>query len=366
MTDLTRGNVSDAGLRCLVVENFRNIVSARVDLAPTLTVISGDNAAGKTSLLEALHVLARARSFQRVPLDRLVRHGAPGLLVHGVVETDTTHRLGLQRADGATRVRLDGGDVRSLSEVAWLLPVQVINTQSQRFLTDGPADRRAFMNWGVFHVEHGFRALWRRYDRALRQRNAALKQQDWRMVAALDPEVSVGGEAMDQARRRFLDALEPHWREQVDRWLPALSLRWSYRRGWRQEEPLADSLKRTATKDRELGYTASGPHRADLRISADGEDAGQRLSRGQQKMAVVALQLALLQLLKSVQRQRPLLLIDDLPAELDEGHRKALLDEAVATGAQIVVTTIDRAAIPVANTACRWFHVEQGVFSEVI
>lgn len=354
------------GLSSLIVGDFRNIASAEIELSPSLTVISGGNAAGKTSFLEAVHVLARARSFQRVPIDRLIRHGAPGLLVRGILSAEVEHRLGLQRRDGQTRVRLDGADVHSLSEVAWLLPVQVINTQSQRFLTDGPAERRGFLNWGVFHVEHEFRTVWRRYDRALRQRNAALKQHDWRTAAALTPELAAGGEAVDMARTRFVQALEPHWQGQLGRWLPEVELRWRYRRGWPRDEGLREALNRSSSRERELGHTIAGPHRADLRITADGEDAGQRLSRGQQKMTVVALRLALVQLLAGNQPQTPLLLVDDLPAELDASHRSALLTEALATGAQVVVTCIDREAIPAPSHPARWFHVEQGRFSEVI
>ncbi len=354
------------GLSSLVVTDFRNIASAEVEFSPALTVIDGVNAAGKTSLLEAIHVLARARSFQQVPIDRLIRHGSPGLLVRGVLNTDGGHRLGLQRSNRRTRVRLDGADAHSLSDVAWLLPVQVINTQSQRFLTDGPSERRAFLNWGVFHVEHDFRVPWRRYDRALRQRNAALRQGHWQVVAALDPDLCDGGEFVDAARKRFIEALEPYWREQLNRWLPNVDLRWRYRRGWPSDETLRDALNRTSSRERELGHTVAGPHRADLRLTADGADAGQRLSRGLQKMTIVAMRLALIQLLTDLQAQTPLLLVDDLPAELDAQNREALLTEALATGAQVVVTCIDRGAIPAPEGPSRWFHVEQGRFGEVI
>lgn len=354
------------GLESLVVSDFRNIAAAEIHLSPSLTVVEGANAAGKTSLLEAIHVLARARSFQRIPGDRLIRRGCERLLLHGRTGGGEPHRLGLERSRERMRVRLDSVDVRSLSEVAWLLPVQVINTQSQRFLTDGPADRRAFLNWGMFHVEHGFRTLWRRYERALRQRNAALRQGDRRTLAALEPDFVTSAEAVHAGRQEFITRLLPYWTSQITPWLPDPPLAWRYRRGWPEGQSLVDTLERASDRETALGYTLHGPHRADLRLTVEGEDAGQQLSRGQQKIVVVALRLALVRLLGSVQAETPLLLVDDLAAELDEHFREAVLTEALNVGSQVVVTCIDRTTLPQVDVPARWFHVEQGRFVEVI
>jgi len=336
-------------------------------LSPVLNVIQGDNAAGKTSLLEAIHCLARGRSFLPLRMDRIVSRDAEMLLVRGQVEVgEYRHRVGMSRSGGRTRMRLDGGDVGSLSEIAWLLPTQVINTQSQRLLTDGPGERRRFLNWGVFHVEHRFRDVWRRYDRAHRQRNAALRSGDVRVARACEPELLEAAETVDRLRREFLDAFLPVWGEQSSRWLPGVTLAVSYRRGWPKDTDLGGVLEGSRGREAELGYGLYGPHRADLRLLADGVEATAHLSRGQQKLLVISLRLALARLIAGNGSVRPVLLIDDLPAELDSGNRRRVLEECVAIGAQAFVTCIEAEGLVLPNTELSMFHVEQGAYRKVI
>lgn len=348
-------------LRRLEVRGFRNLEPLALEFGPGVNLIHGANAAGKTSLLEAIHFLGRARSFATSHAVRLVRRGAAdGLLVRGELEVDgVLHRLGVAWGQGRVQVRLNGADVTALSQAAWLLPLQVINTEAQRLFTDGPPVRRSFLNWGVFHVEPRFRDDWRRYQRALRQRNAALRGGDARLAGVWEPELAVAGEAVDAARQRFLDALAEPFRSYAEAWLADVSLGWRYRRGWPDGGSLAEALSAAREREIEQGYTLYGPHRAELRLLADGLDAAGRLSRGQQKLAVIALRLAEVARLLAAGQARPLLLVDDLPAELDCNHRREVLDALFGTDAQIFVTAIEPDALPV-PPECRVFHVEHG------
>jgi len=194
----------------LSLQGFRHLRDDALELDPRVNVIQGANAAGKTSFLESIHFLARARSFLTHRTAQMVAKGKERALVHGQIRAaGTDHRLGVQYQKGQTRVRLDGRDVQALSESAGLLPIQVINTEGQRLLTDGPAERRAFLNWGVFHVEPAYREDWRRYQKALRQRNAALRAGDRRLVAAWEPAMVAAAEAVDRRRQAFLETLMP-------------------------------------------------------------------------------------------------------------------------------------------------------------
>ncbi|PWG63389.1 DNA replication/repair protein RecF [Sediminicurvatus halobius] len=345
------------------VQGFRNLEPTAVEFSPGVNVIHGANAAGKTSLLEAIHFLARARSFATTRVPRLVQRGrADGLWVRGEVDVaGSVHRLGVGWREHRVQVRLNGGDVGALSEAAWLLPVQVINTEAQRLLTDGPPVRRSFLNWGVFHVEHRFRDDWRRYQRALRQRNAALRVGDARLAAAWEPELASAGEAVDGARQRFLETLNGSFQERAAAWLGGVPMGWRYRRGWSGEQGLAEALATGRERELQQGYTLYGPHRADLRLLAEGVDAAWRLSRGQQKLAVIALRLAEVDRLLSAGGARPLVLVDDLPAELDSAHRRRVLDALFGTQAQVFVTSIERDALPSLPEA-RVFHVEHGIY----
>ena len=348
------------GLIRFGLQHFRHLQNAQLNLSSGVNVIYGANAAGKTSVLEAIHFLARARSFMTHRTQRLMATGQSAVTVNGQIATPAkTHQLGVQFSDGETRVRLDGRDVQALSESAWLLPIQVINTETQRLLTDGPAMRRAFINWGVFHVEPLYRDHWRRYWRALKQRNAALKVGDGQLAAAWEPEMVTAGEAVDQQRQAFLSALLPAVMTTVKTWMPNVTFDWRFRSGWPKDSSLEETLISARDKELAQGFGHYGPQRADLRLLADGEEAAARLSRGQQKLLVAALRLELVNYWAARGDQRPILLMDDLPAELDAEHRDALMAQMLNASAQICVTTIEPGQLPDVG-AGQWFHVEQG------
>lgn len=351
----------------LAVRNFRNLRC--VDLEPArINVIHGDNAAGKTSLLEAVHFLARARSFRSSRPEQLVRRGADGLLVRGEValREGGSVRAGIARQERRTRVRINGEEVRSLSRLAFYFPVEVINSESQRLLLDGPAVRRSFLNWGMFHVEHGYQDAWQRYDRALRQRNAALRARDRRLAAAWEAELAQSGELIGDARERFINELGLSTGELFQAWLPEEAVELRHRPGWDRAKGLAAGLAEGRDRDLELGYTVQGPQRADLVVRSQGVEAQHRLSRGQQKVAVMALILALARLQAEHAPTAPILLVDDLPAELDAGRRAEVMAALEASGSQCFITCIDPAQVPVSLPDRRLFHVEHGSYHEVI
>ena len=348
------------GLRRLSLQGFRHLRDDALELDPRVNVIQGANAAGKTSFLESIHFLARARSFLTHRTAQMVAKGKERALVHGQIRAaGADHRLGVQYQKGQTRVRLDGRDVQALSESAGLLPIQVINTEGQRLLTDGPAERRAFLNWGVFHVEPAYREDWRRYQKALRQRNAALRAGDRRLVAAWEPAMVAAAEAVDRRRQAFLETLMPRAMAIATNWLPASEPGWHFRRGWKADCPLAEVLAEGREQELSQGFALYGPQRADLRLTANGTEAEARLSRGQQKLLVAALRIALVEQWASRGTSRPLVLVDDLPAELDAAHRRFLLSSLLASGAQVFLTTIESEQLPGVGLA-RWFHVEHG------
>ncbi len=355
-------------LRGLHIEHFRNLRNVDISPSPSINLITGDNAAGKTSLLEAIYCLSTARSFRGTSIDQLISHESDGFLLRGLIECggNDPRPIVVRRLGGHTELRVDAQEVRSLSAVSTLLPVQVLNTESQRLLTDGPETRRALLNWGVFHVEPGFGDVWRHYRRALRQRNAALRTGLLREAAAWEPQLADLGDKIDRLRHSYVDRLIPVWKQLAAAWLPTESLTWRYTRGWTHERSLETILSDRRDQELDLGYTLSGPHRADLRLLAHGRDAHHSLSRGQQKLAVIALRLAQMQVLRSGVGRTPTLLVDDLPAELDQTHRAAVLNALFENGAQLFLTAIQRSDLNRLPDATRVFHVEQGRYREVV
>ncbi|KAB7624233.1 DNA replication/repair protein RecF [Alkalilimnicola sp. S0819] len=354
-------------LQSLHVQDFRNL--ARVDLEfGRLNIVAGPNAAGKTSLLEAIYYLARARSFRSARPEQLLRTGAQQLLVRGEVALRSGRRVkaGILRAERQTEVHLNGARVRNLSELAQYFPVEVINGESQRLLQDGPPVRRSFMNWGMFHVEHNYQSLWQRYDRALRQRNAALRVGDMRQARAWEPEMAEVGEALADLREKFCTALWQQAAPYLDEWLAGCDMALQHRPGWDRRMGLGEALAQGRGRDLELRYTVRGPQRGDLWLRSAGVEAQHRLSRGQQKLAVVALKLALAGLQASTAPALPILLVDDLPAELDTQRREQVLQALLACGSQCFVTCVDADELKLDADEVRMFHVEHGQYRKVL
>lgn len=359
-------------LTALDVRDFRVVGSAALEPTPGLNIIVGPNAAGKTSLLEAIHVLSTGRSFAATRPAPLVRHGAGPLRVVGRVldSSGRVHRLGLERdRTGPARMRLDGASVERVVELARALPVIAVHPDSHELIGGGPDERRRLLDLGLFHVEPGFPVVWRRFRRALAQRNALLRGGGGeRAFDPWDQELAAAGESLDAIRRRYIEDLAAAVAPMQARLLGEGSeLELGYRRGWPEGASLYDALVAERRRTVERNATGVGPHRADLQLRIAGREVRQQVSRGQQKMLVYLLRLAQAQQLRASPLGGCVLLLDDLPAELDAARRERVAAIAREVGVQVFVTALDSDAVPrPAELTTRVFHVEQGRVREMI
>jgi len=352
--------VISSSLGELVVEDFRCVQRAELVLDPKQNLIWGSNGSGKTSLLEAIFLLGRGRSFRTRNSERLIRHGQPHLTVFGRIAGDRPNSIGVQvtRSGGVgTIARLNGVNARSLTELSQAFPVQVIDPGVHKLVEEGGFRRRRWMDWAVFHVEPGFAEQWVRYTRAVKQRNAALRHQP-AQAFAWDPEVAKLGEAIAEARLRMLDQLQPLWRQAIST-LCGLDVELHYSRGWSQDISLAQALTDSRARDQAKGLTHSGPHRADVLIRIGSRAAREVLSRGQQKLAAIAMTLAQVRLLREQTDTTPTLLLDDPAAELDAQHLQRFIDLVGQLRSQLVLTSL-QPHFDLFGRAERVFHVEQG------
>src|ERR1700732_2740694 len=218
----------------LTVEDLRCLQRAELALGARSNLIWGSNGSGKTSLLEAIFLLGRGRSFRTRNSERLIRHGQPRLTVFGRTDGMAPRAMGVQVSKaGGTTARINGATAGSLTELSQSFPVQVIDPGVHKLVEEGGFRRRRWMDWAVFHVEHGFGDLWVRYARAVKQRNAALRHQP-AQAAVWDPEVARLGELIAASRRNMLDELQPLWRRAVTA-LSGLEVELHYSRGWSQD-----------------------------------------------------------------------------------------------------------------------------------
>jgi len=358
-------------LTYLEVRDLRNLTSLQFEPCTSLNLIIGSNGSGKTSLLEAVHVLGLGRSFRSAQSQKYIQKGKQQLLIFGRVHRQgITHAIGVQKSlVASTEIHIDRQPVSSAASLAELLPLQLITPESHQLLQGEPRERRAFIDWGLFHVEHNYLQQWKRYRRLLEQRNAALRASlTSREISLWEDDLAESGQSLTASRRNYLLQLTPYfehiYRSLLDEEAPSLS----YRQGWSKEIDLLESYRGNRDRELSLGYTLSGPHRADFRLRLDnGLEAVDGLSRGQQKLTVCALRLAQMQHLYVEQSVSCTLLLDDLPAELDSAHRGRLLAAVQQTGAQCFITATEPDLIDVSLWAERKvFHVEHGVVKEVI
>jgi DNA replication and repair protein RecF len=349
-------------LRRLQVTDFRCLQSAVLELDSRFTLISGANASGKTSLLEAIYMLGRGRSFRTRRLEHLIRRGSERFVVFGEVDGfGRRSSLGVEGSAAGVRARLGGAKAGSLAELAPLLPVQIIDPEIHRLIEEGPSRRRRFLDWGVFHVEPRFVDDWQRFQQALRQRNAALKSRQPREVtAAWDGELVRYGEAVSAARSSYVRRLAEH-AVSVTRNLLGLELSLSYRTGWARDLSLSEALRQSWNHDQESGATQAGPHRAELGIRLDEMGVKDRISRGQQKLLAAALLLAQVRMFPADSPVQPSLLLDDPAAELDNERLAGLITEVGSQSVQLIVTALHPEFSALGEPGLRYRMVGGGV-----
>jgi DNA replication and repair protein RecF len=357
-------------IRRLQVNNVRNLGRVSLDSFKSINIFFGTNGSGKTSLLEAIHFLLMGRSFRQSQFKPLLKEGEEESIVFGDLVDEHARSMSLgvsRRREGKPTIRLDAVKLQTLAELIQVAPVQVLNNDTFEMLVGGPSYRREFLDWGLFHVEPRFFPLWRLAQRALKQRNSLIRHGkiDRPQLELWSREYSRYGEELDALRVEYFSRLLPRCQSMLSDLSPAVakSLEVAYYRGWARDQSLEALLVDGMDRDVQQGFTRSGPHRADLRVTVGANAAADVLSRGQLKIVVAGFYLAQAQLVKERTNKKSIFLVDDLAAELDKQHRRHFCAQLEQMGQQVFLTCIDRSDL----VEC-WqgsedpalFHVEQG------
>lgn len=340
--------------------NFRCLADAELEPDAKFNLIYGDNASGKTSLLEAIAYLGRGKSFRGAATQKLIRHGGSDFVLFGQVAIGKArHRLGVRNGADGLEMRVDGDRGGGAADLARVLPLQIIDPEIHRLVAGGPDERRRYLDWMVFHVEQSYVTIWRRFRRALKQRNAALRKGALATeLDVWDAELAELGAGVDEARGRVFARALPDLRRVASELLGS-KVDFEYRRGWPEETSLAAVLESGRERDRQIGSTQSGPQRADLLLSYDKRQARRLVSRGQQKLLACGMVLAATEVAQTALGQPLLLLLDDPSAELDKNSLGRLMERVVNLDCQVIATALERQTELFPQTPAT-FHVEQG------
>ena len=343
--------------------NFRCLEDVSASFDARFNLITGPNAAGKTSVLEAVCYLGRGKSFRGAANDRLIRHGQGEFVLFGEVTGNGGRRtrLGVRNGRAGLETSVDGDSEAGAAGLAAALPVQVIDPDVHDLVAGGPEQRRRYLDWLGFHVEQPYLETWRRYRRALRQRNAALKAPRKDILDTWDAELLVAADPLIDMRQRVLDVAGPVVEAKATELLQA-SIDVELRSGWSSGISFEDALRLARDRDVRQGMTTVGPHRADLQLRYDERQAKKLVSRGQQKLLACSMLLGGTAVVQRALARPILLLIDDPAAELDRSSLGRLTAVVEELGCQVIATSLVP-DISLFSVAPRLFHVEQGALT---
>lgn len=347
-------------------EHFRNLQPFNLHFHPRLNWIYGANGSGKTALLEALYFLGRGKSFRESQTRHIIAHHQAHFRLIAHIQHQRQHLLGIERQIRDYQVRLDGADLRSLTQLAELLPIQIINSDHFALIDAGPEHRRRFMDYGLFYHDPAFLPAWQHYQYALKNRNAALRQ-DWddHYIHIWHQQLEHHANHIDQLRQHYLHSLE----RQLNHYHAELggleTLHLHYLRGWAQGQSLSTLLNQHLNRDRALKHTRDGCHRSEWRILTDsGQDAAHHFSRGQQKTLICALILAQTQLIAEKSGKYPVILVDDIAAELDHKRQNLLINFLHNSGSQLFITAIETQPQQ-SDSAAHHFQLQTGHIAQL-
>ena len=347
-------------IRELAADGWRNLGPLRLALGERLTVLSGDNGQGKTNVIEAAYYLAALRSFRTTHAEDLIQRGAPGGRARLRAEIDQAtlvRRLELEVAAGGRAVRLDGKLVRSTAAALGLLRVVLFVPEDLLLPRAAPASRRRFADLAIFNLERGYYGEASAFQKVLRNRNALLKRGtlDATLLDAFDEELARTGARVVVRRRALAAALAPRFAELFRELHGEIPVSLLYRSHPEVEAAPDESAVRGAlargladrrSLDERRRFTGFGPQTDDLEIGLGGALARSHASQGQLRSLMLALKLAELTEIGERVGDPPVLLLDDVPSELD-AHRRALLFKVVSRlDCQTLISVTERDLVP--------------------
>ena len=392
----------------LQISYLRNLTQINLQSA-TCNVIIGANGSGKTSLLEAIFLLSRGKSFRHHQPKRYIQHHQTTATVHVKINDNST--LAIQKqADATTVLRLNQTTVYNQSILTEQLPTLLIDPSTMDMLEQGSASRRQLLDWLVFHMKQGFHPQWLAYQRLLKQRNSLLKktrhltQVQLGELKSWDKGLSNHAALIHHYRERIFTEWQPYFADSIAQLLPSYAdqLSLSYNAGYDTNIALDVQLNERLEQDLQLGYTRIGNHRADIhvhwrsrdlvqtnseqvntgleteaniRLPTLKEQAANVLSRGEKKLLITALRLSQLPLLLHdkkgsevsnndfTSRLTPVVLLDDITAELDDRAINILLSTLSQLPCQVFMTSLTDDIVPLVQALWsdpKMFHVKQG------
>jgi DNA replication and repair protein RecF len=348
--------------------SIRNLSEFRIEPNQKLNFFYGPNASGKTSILESIYLLSRIRSFRSRRIKDVISYGHSKLQVYAKGKNKgNPFSAGIEKGHGTTKMKFDGQTIKTASKQAKLLPVYILTPNHDILFTGSPKIRRHWLDWSLFHVEQKYISAWKDYHRALRHRNALLKNE--RRISPLEIKgwerlMEEEATKIDFMRNTYVSGLNKSLNEKYVSYVLPGTVKINYLNDNYKNSNLSDLLGAARNDDEKRGYTSLGPHLSNLSFSYEGYNIAKHLSRGQTKLFSAALVSSQVNKLKELGNDA-VVLVDDLGAELDVDSSKKMLNLLLANNTQTFISSLSRPDW-IGHENSSMFHVKHGKIQKMI
>ena len=340
-------------IKALALHNFRNYKELLYTPSEGINLIYGDNAQGKTNLLEAMFLCAFGRSQRTVHDDELIMHGSDNAMVKMRMSSEQNgeHTVSICLNRGKL-IEIDGVRIRRLADLMGVLKAVMFSPESMQLVKGAPSERRRFMDMCISQLSRSYFYRLQQYMSALRQRNALLKNtnatENREYVRMWDEQLAASGAYIMAARERFLDMLTPvayAIHDKLSQGKDEFELQYAPSvksdSGKQLKEQIAERLAACFSEDVKRGSTSVGVHKDDILMKTNGLDSRAFASQGQQRTAALSLKLSEIEFMRNVSGEYPVVFLDDVFSELDESRCLSLLEcvkdcQCIFTSAQSV------------------------------
>ncbi len=356
------------------IDQFRNLLKQQLSFNSKFNIIYGNNGSGKSSLLESIYLLGTGRSFRSYKLDTAITYNNNFFRVLGSTSNNQKNvdNISIQRSSGnQSKIQINNQPIKNSSLLAKKFPIISIDIGTFDLLTGGPQKRRQFIDWGVFHVEHGYSTLHKHYQKALNHRNILLKNPSiegyanqlvyWTQL------IADCGEKINVARKHYLNVYLELLNQQLtnlDSFIPSIGI--DYNPGWDDSQSLFKVIENSQKRDEKYQTTLKGIHRANLTFTINKTNVESVLSRGQQKLLVYILKLTQALFYKKHKQGNCCVLIDDFGSEFDINYQLVVVDLIKKLDTQLFITVISQEEVnnlieKFKRENATLFHVKQGL-----
>jgi len=353
-------------IRKLTVNNCRLLEKDTIVFSPNCNLFVGENASGKTSLLESLSILSSGRSFRTSHINEVISHNKESVIIAAeLCENEALIKIGIEKNQGKTKIRINHQDIYSQAELSSKLPITLVHPASIELITGPPSLRRSYIDWIAFYLFADFHVKWKKYQHILKQRNLCLKST--KHVYALDmwtEELVALQPDLTRYREEVVNLLKPRLNNIGSILLENKNIDIDLSTGFPKDteinkNSLLEFYESRKENDLKFKRTTHGIHKADLKINIDNSPASESASRGQLKLLAVCLLLSQSDTIGS--SSKGILLIDDLAAELDAINRSRLLQYLSTLDKQLIITTTKESEFK--KIRHQLFHVKHGKIS---